>query len=510
MSQPSRESTPGLDVLPEPICVRMLEDETLKNFWEFATTVRRTKSLADTQSAKLRGTWLSPELAVQRIHGWGLRSVRLLCVSASSEEQCQRLTFFFQRDRRNLEGRLIHSADPLDREQRVLVKIPFDAGCDAWVAHEQRVLTELAGLEGVPKLDTPLYFEDIGVHAATYEYCDATSIQEQLEQGRLMPPESTHSIVSSMLTTLKSAHDLGWLHTDLTAKDVLLPGREGSKSRSPGLVCGWSRAVSCSDAIVPSPDIVAFARALPVQGGASVDAVVDAPEELAQDSGGAEEAASGVPVTDQLAVAESLDFNEAITAGEASSPSIYSAPEQFIALFAGLPCVTASTDIYRAAGIALMATCANAPFGVQGKAISRAAAPDMSALRRLCKQTILRRSEAEEGQKDALPTADEVNSLSACLLRLLSGQANLSRCKAAEVVPWFQKALSREAGERFQTADEALEALDAAWSEYEERLTKEFRAAQLESENMPPPKEEEKRQRLVFEPPPELLEMTVL
>merc|ERR1711871_1864210 len=197
------------------IRTNMLAEEPLKSFWKFVTTVRRTKSLSDRESARLRGTWLAPRLAIQRIHGWGLRSVRLLCICANSEEQRERFQLFFERDRRNLEGRLVNVSDPLDRERRVLVKIPFASGSDAWVKHERRVLADLAHLEGVPKLAAPLYFEDINVHAATYEYCDIPSIQDHLEKGRIMPPESTHSMLSCMLSTLARAHELGWLHTDI-------------------------------------------------------------------------------------------------------------------------------------------------------------------------------------------------------------------------------------------------------------------------------------------------------
>ena len=59
------------------------------------------------------GSW-SALISVAHVHGWGLRSVRLVCSSASSEEQAERYRLFFQRDRRNLEGRLVSAVDPLD------------------------------------------------------------------------------------------------------------------------------------------------------------------------------------------------------------------------------------------------------------------------------------------------------------------------------------------------------------------------------------------------------------
>merc|ERR1712196_262027 len=93
------------DAVFTEIRTNMLAEEPLESFWKFVTTVRRTKSLSDRESARLRGTWLAPRLAIQRIHGWGLRSVRLLCVCANSEEQRERFQLFFERDRRNLEGR---------------------------------------------------------------------------------------------------------------------------------------------------------------------------------------------------------------------------------------------------------------------------------------------------------------------------------------------------------------------------------------------------------------------
>merc|ERR1719291_428020 len=121
------------EVEGDVVIAQMNSGEVLQSFWEFATTVRRTRSLAASESARLRGAWLTESLAVQRVHGWGQRSVRLLCVRAESAERRTRLCQFFQKDRRNLEGRLVTAKDPLDLEPRVLVKIPYDASLDWWV-----------------------------------------------------------------------------------------------------------------------------------------------------------------------------------------------------------------------------------------------------------------------------------------------------------------------------------------------------------------------------------------
>ena len=86
--------------------MKFLADEALREFWEFATTVHRSRSLAAATCRKVRGSWITDSLAVQRVHGWGPRSVRLLCVHVASEERRERFRLFFRRDRRNLEGQL--------------------------------------------------------------------------------------------------------------------------------------------------------------------------------------------------------------------------------------------------------------------------------------------------------------------------------------------------------------------------------------------------------------------
>jgi len=342
----------------------------------------------------------------------------------------------------------------------------------------------------------PLYFEDIDVHAATYEYIAGPNLQEKLEKGKIAPQEHTHSILSHMLTTLRDAHTLGWFHTDLSAKDVILPS---DSSDSVGLVCGWSRAASIKETVDPGASLVACARALPAEPFADVEA-----EEARKSNEFAENVADEVSPRGQTALRE--DLGEGFVSGrEVAAPSIYAAPEQFLTLFAGRAYVTPATDVYRAAAVALMATCGSAPLGVQGKPVDRNAAPQISALRRFCKQAIQRRAEC--GEKGLLPSNAEVVAFADHLEKLVGGSSNLIGCKAPELTSWFSRALMRESRARIQTASDALEELDSAWSVYELRLAKE---AQGIDEQRLSQKSEQKRNRIVFEPPPELAEMTVL
>lgn len=567
----------------ETITVSMLENELLKSFWEFATTVRRTHSLADRESRRIRGAWLTPTLAVQRVHGWGLRSVRLLCVSAPTEAQQERLRFFFEKDKRNLEGRLVHSKDPLDTEPRVLVKIPYESGLDSWVQHERQVLTDLAGLEGLPKLHQPLYFEDISVHAATYEYCDALSLQQKLEEGVLVQKEDVHHMGAFMLKTLSRAHAIGWLHTDLQPKDILLGGvapntqtanaeeelrigiggaaladdvpalsveRSGPRC---SLLCGWSRAVPCDEAATCTGPaamvggLVDFVQGLPVSTTAeagddsvqnddhattAADLATTSIDSAASGEDAGTEDATTPPEGEQDAGTEDPTVNSNTSGRELAAPSLYAAPEQLVGLFAGMPYALAATDIYRVAAIILMATCAHGPLGVQGRPVGRSAASDVDALRRLCKQAILKRAEfgGREGASAALalPSTEERKAFAERLERLLNGRVSLRGWSIPELLPWMQCSLARETNVRYQTAADALEALDEGWSAFEEALLNDLQVSEatetlktsLSSTVSPSPnldgsvdrdrKVGGRVQRLVFEPPPELLEMTIL
>ena len=41
-----------------------------EDFWEFATSIPRCASVASRESTRLRGSWITPELVVQRVHGY--------------------------------------------------------------------------------------------------------------------------------------------------------------------------------------------------------------------------------------------------------------------------------------------------------------------------------------------------------------------------------------------------------------------------------------------------------
>eukprot|EP00913_Durusdinium_trenchii_P035656 g33366.t1 len=212
------------------------------DFWAFATTVPRSASLAAKESTRLRGAWITDQLAVQKVHGYSLSAVRIVCVVASSDEERQRLESFFARDQRNMRARFRVIEDALDQagpgpgspsrqpaplfatafhaeERRVLLKVPYDTSLDI-IWHEYEVLQDLAGIQGIPRLyGVPFFFEDLGVNALATEFSGATSVQETL---------GTPVDAYRMACFLKTLQEV---HAPLKAAQEVA-----------GLLCGWSRA----------------------------------------------------------------------------------------------------------------------------------------------------------------------------------------------------------------------------------------------------------------------------
>jgi len=502
---------------------QMLSNEVLRSFWEFATEVRRTRSVANRESVRLRGTWLTPDLVVQRVHGWGAHSVRLLCVRAANPERAARLRIFFEKDRRNLDGRLEQNRDPLDFEHQVLVKIPYEETLSRWVEHERRTLTDLAGLQGIPELEEPLFFEDINMPAATYAYCSAPNLQEQLEQGGLLPPEGLHRMISFLLTALSQAHQRGWLHTDLQPRDVLFnigSNKSASKANAsaPCMLCGWSHALRLSeDMDTPGPSLLEWLQQLPT---APLPVVRDSPGFAALEEAASLKLRRMLPPS-YLGVDRGLFGPSSCARGfwegengstrEPSSPSLYSAPEQLLGLFTGRDCESPATDVYRVAGISLMAVRARGPLASVDRPIDRNAAQSVDKLRRLCHEALLRRAESTGNEKVLLLEAEK-SEFATALGRLLSGAPDLKGCGSPELEPWFRHSLAREPGQRPTTAQEALEALDEAWSRFEQReLEDRHRNSRMDRVGSDASSDgASARRRLVVEPPPELAEMHVL
>jgi len=448
----------------------LLDAEPLKSFWEFASKSRRTRSTAARESQRIRGAWLTPDLVVQRVHGWGVQSVRLLCIRATEEGDHERLKDFFENDHRNVESKVDSGPDPLDAHPRVLVKLPFSESSETSVCHEQVVLQDLAGLPGIPKLEAPIYFEDARVSAVTYEYCEAQCLQEQLERGELVPMESSHRLLSFVLLTLESAHQKGWMHADLSAKDVLLPLKartdadDCEASVSSGLICGWSRAMRVAPGGVLSADgLVGLVRR------------------------GLNMKSSSLPRNTVCSLP-----------APTPSPSIYSAPEQFVEALIDVPCTTPATDVYRAASLLLVATRGRGPLAAPGGIgpVAPDLVPCLDELRRCCREAILYRVEATVTDGNVPVTTAASTSSLLPLQQLLNAplrfavagvgdseqQAEFVSEQQAEFIGWFERALAKAPNMRFQGPRETLEAFDEAWSTWEARLIEERHRAAEDAE----------------------------
>eukprot|EP00927_Polykrikos_kofoidii_P034335 TRINITY_DN29147_c0_g1_i1.p1 TRINITY_DN29147_c0_g1~~TRINITY_DN29147_c0_g1_i1.p1 ORF type:complete len:575 (+),score=95.15 TRINITY_DN29147_c0_g1_i1:203-1927(+) len=543
----------------------MESTEIMTAFWKFATTVRRTRSLAARESQRIRGEWLTPDLAIQCVHGWGPRAVRLLCIVAEDDDSRERYRFFFERDARNLDGRLSKDPDPLDREKnRVLVKIPYQRNSNYWTRHEYRCLTALAGIENIPVLRRSIFFEDVGVFALVSVYSGAQSLQARLEGGNIIPPEGALQLASLVLKTFIAAQARGWLHTDLRPGDILLKSEKNvtvSSKSAPTvehipLICGWAHACILSTH-VPFDEpgaLLAFVRQVPVCNGRppSVDKD-DAADSKKSDgveiSGGpkvacqpGDDESNGEFVSEETT---SLALNDenivgALTMSKAAPPSIYSAPEQFVEPFVASgaacepTCCAPSTDVYRAAAVVLMALQVRGPLGVFGNGCVGVASNDDSSrcsaeravtvLRQLGRECLLRRgasTEIEPGKASWLPSEVQRTRFAACFQRLLTLQPEIGSKVERELVPWFQSCLAKDPASRPATPEKALEALDSAWSVYEVRMLRESQALS-ELKNVHHGEgsrcgsvgsrhsSQTRPRRVHLEPPPELADMHVL
>lgn len=367
------------------------------------------------------------------------------------------------------------------------------------------MLLDLEHEEGIPNTAGMLFFEDVGILAATYDYLPVKTLQEHLEEGNLIPPESVHRLASFMFTVLRRAHNKGWLHTDLQPKHVLLSldspaaeeprgsafssgttgdstgsalssRRESAASsigrRGPvGLVCGWGRALRLDTADGPAG---------PLASGGLLQLLDQLPAWVPRSMApmSPRVALQGRPSWDTLDSFGESDFSESMPTKvvlldkqryrEPAASSIFSAPEQLVGLFAGIHCELSSTDVYRVAAIILMASGGRGALGEPGNSLERHAGAEVEDLRELCNHRMLQRAEGKAAPPEEQQLAERrfANGLQALLSRVDA----FSDCETPELLEWFRGCLARDPPKRFKDVDGALEALDEAWSKLEERM----------------------------------------
>lgn len=488
---------------PEPVTLQMLENEPFKRFWEFATAERRSRSTAQAEAKNIRGCWLGEDLVVERVHGWGTRSVRLLCVHATSEERRQRLRLFFRKDRHDAESRMRRVKDPLEQEPRVLVKVPIavDGTADwSWAGAELEALAELGHLTGIPRLEGLIFFEDVRAHALVYPFSSARPLQEELESGTygLRSEEDAQEVAVFLLRTLARAHDCGWLHTALRPEVVLLPPRDKSASeegQTRRLICGWSHAVRCSPGshAIRAGGLLQLLKVLPAQdspcstlvsgdvGRETVDAALDT--------------STGEEVTDDAG-------------GRIRQISLWSTPEQMVSLFLDRRCESVATDVQRAAAVAASVLGGHAPMAFSSYTATHHQVGVFEELRRLCLEAVFKRTSCAERT-----TSTDEAAFAASLERLLAMPLNLPSKCGQEVREWFGRALAREPTARFLSAAEAIEALDSAALARDRRVAEAPPAEGSSSASCSATASARVRvppTPIVLEPPAELAEMTVL
>eukprot|EP00929_Paragymnodinium_shiwhaense_P123580 TRINITY_DN9760_c1_g2_i1.p1 TRINITY_DN9760_c1_g2~~TRINITY_DN9760_c1_g2_i1.p1 ORF type:complete len:605 (-),score=136.94 TRINITY_DN9760_c1_g2_i1:59-1873(-) len=546
----SEDAEPGGELLDVATKADLLTSEAMAQLWHFATDERRTKSLANRVSDLVRGEWLTEDLVVQGIQGWGARAMRLLCVVAETPDSRNRLRLFFEKDRRNVAGRLKRVRDPLENENRVLVKIAYGESTSGWVTHEQRVLADLDEMPGVPLVMQWIYFQDVGSYAVVYRYSSALNLQQRLETGVLISEEDLHYLACFLLQVIQGAHSRGWIHCDLRPCDVLLDfdgvtSLDDAPDHRLPLICSWGHAVRVTDSVdltVPQAliDIVQRLPVRPARGPQRLRTIdleeideVGSPY-LAVD--GSTSRVLGVVTKSNNAGGQgsrtSLDLPTGAQSSTAvfASASLYSAPEQLVSAFVGKPCVSPATDVYRVAAVCLMALRAKGPLGAPGRSNKRQTEQHVDVLRRIGHQCVMRRAEGKTVDKEPWsPTDDDQEHMVNALKGLLAGKPDTGGLLNKELAPWFRQCLIRDAAERIQRPDDALDVLDDVWSVMEERLIEEARKkkqAEDEKELIAMKEEEDgdselssqasatrtkgRVKRIVFEPPPELAEMTVL
>eukprot|EP00747_Dinoflagellata_sp_TGD_P210074 gnl/TRDRNA2_/TRDRNA2_83404_c0_seq1.p1 gnl/TRDRNA2_/TRDRNA2_83404_c0~~gnl/TRDRNA2_/TRDRNA2_83404_c0_seq1.p1 ORF type:complete len:178 (-),score=32.74 gnl/TRDRNA2_/TRDRNA2_83404_c0_seq1:189-653(-) len=154
-----------------------------------------------------------------------------------------------------------------------------------------------------------------------------------------------------------------------------------------------------------------------------------------------------------------------------------------------------------------MAVSGQGPLGALGGVVLRPLLADVDVLRRLSHEAIMRRAEGGDGTSES-STDEEVRRFARSLEHLLHAKIALSKQHvASELKPWFERALAREPGGRYQTARDALEALDEAWAALEHRMLTEVHSHKDDRRHR---RAIGRPERIVFDPPPELEEMTVL
>eukprot|EP00435_Cladocopium_sp_Y103_P026751 s148_g6.t1 len=404
-----------------------IEGECFADFWTFATSIPRCASVASRESQRLRGTWITRRLAVQKVHGYSLSSVRLLCVVAGSDDERQRLGDFFARDQRNLRARFRRMADPLDEEQRVLLKIPYDSSLDGWVEKEYQTLLELEGVPGIPRLyGQPFFFENLGVRALAMHFHSAPSLQE-----RSGTPVDVYRMACFYLNVLDQVHQRGWIHGDLQPKDLLFHDPEGAtvtfrqtedeEASVSGMICGWSRASRRS-----------------------------AGESSAQ----WEERLLEFRTLERRAIAPSRDLTTL------RPPSVFSAPEQYIALYTGEDLETEATDLYR------LGACVCSALALPRSA---GTAEAVEQLRRLCHQSLLGQ-QAQDWELELFCSAFDVAHRGVFQVNLSEGAEGLAqwlrrllrRAPASAEADSGAEAEGADGAEAFGSAAEALEALRQA------------------------------------------------
>lgn len=427
----------------------LVDFEPLRQFWEFATNVRKTKSMASDASLLVRGRWFTRLYVVQRVHGWGQRSVRLLCVGPlESEERRKKMETFFAQEMKLVHNFLSNAHDPLDDEpERVLIKIPYNCSLQAAVDREISVLQALQGLPGVPVLLAPVICEDVEVRALVCRFSNAPSLQESLENRQLTPVEGIYRVLAFMLKTLEPAHHRGWMHLSFQPRDVLLPpcNAESSEEREDmdgriltPLICGWGRATrNDGDRRFTAADLLDIIRQLP-------GSEVPKPPGNGDEGCGAETA----PAAD--------------VGYESGSITTCAAPEQLIGAYSGIQCAAQSTDIWHCAAVTLQSLSGSAAWADSGLHSRLAVA------RRMCRGAISRRAENVE-QAARRFSADEVDVFLEEMTEIMQATVQTD-CVQGEWAIFFQSCLSCKPENRPQTIAESLTMLDSAQSALETRM----------------------------------------
>jgi len=413
---------------PKDTAAQLFASVELRQFWEYVTTMRRSRTWADREALKIRGEWLTEDLVVQRVHSWGFHTVRLVCARARDAAHKERLRSFFVRDKLSRQMNPVAS-DPINQETLVFVKLGLtlaDVASKLAMERESALLQRLYGLHGIPCLQEVLHFDDASTVGLAYKYCSAVSLQEMLERGRPLHMEELYTIATWVLQVLQAAHHRGVVHGDLQPKYVLLFVNEDGKSLAPGIVCGWSSASSV-DCEAPNKCLEAMAE--------EFFTVRHAP---------------GTPRSPELP----------------RGLSMYIAPEQLVGMYFGTGCASPATDIYRLAlSLKTGLTSQGPECGLLG--VITPAQPEIlsdgSKFRQIVMEALLQHSSGGH------PDHDMDQRFSALLTEVCSSKDELLNMAGIHVSlkPWFERCLKREGHMRYQNAVDAQMGLDDAWAAFE-------------------------------------------